>query len=494
MRFIKAPSSVDRRWVALVVLCFGYLMIVLDMTIVNVALPSIQHDLHFSQANLTWVVNAYLITYGGFLLLAGRLGDLIGRKRLFLVGLVVFTLASLLCALATDQAMLIAARFIQGVGGALTASVVLAILSTEFPEPRERAKAMSVYTFVAVSGGSIGLLAGGGLTQAIDWHWIFVINLPIGIATLLLGRSLIREHQGSGLGGGIDIGGSVLVTAALMLGVYAIVKSTDYGWGSPQTLGVGGGAIALLAAFVALEARLRNPIFPLGILRVPGLAISSALRGLMVVGMFSAFFLGTLYLEHVLGYSPWKTGLAFLPMTLTVAALSLGVTARLMQRFGPKLPLIAGLLLAVASLLVLASAGPHASYFPSVLIAFLLLGLGAGMSFMPLLTMAMANVPASDAGLASGIVNVSMQVAGAIGLAVLGTIATDHSKTVAAHGHSTAVALTDGYHLAFVIGAATVAAGAILATLALRGPDRRGREAETIELPRRGTDLEAEAA
>jgi EmrB/QacA subfamily drug resistance transporter len=493
MPFIKAPSTIDRRWIALVVLCFGYLMIVLDMTIVNVALPSIQHDLHFSQANLTWVVNAYLITYGGFLLLAGRLGDLIGRKRLFLIGLVVFTLASLVCALATTQGMLIGARFLQGVGGALTASVVLAILSTEFPAPAERAKAMSVYTFVAVSGGSIGLLAGGGLTQAIDWHWIFVINLPIGVATLFLGRSLIREHEGTGLGGGIDIGGSVLVTAALMLGVYAIVKSADYGWGSAQTLGVGGAAVALLAAFVALEARLRNPIFPLGILRVPGLAISSVLRGLMVVGMFSAFFLGTLYLEHVLGYSPWRTGIAFLPMTLAVATLSLGITARVMARFGPKRPLVGGLLLAMSSLLLLATAGPHAGYFPTVFFAFLLLGLGAGSSFMPLLTMAMANVPARDAGLASGVVNVSMQVAGAIGLAVLGTIATDHSRTVAAHGHSTAVALTDGYHLAFVIGAVVVAAGALLALVVLKGPDRTAREAEPVELPAR-EELEAQAA
>ncbi|MCW3063974.1 MAG: drug resistance transporter, EmrB/QacA subfamily, partial [Solirubrobacterales bacterium] len=465
----------------------------LDMTIVNVALPSIQHDLHFSQANLTWVVNAYLITYGGFLLLAGRLGDLVGRKRMFLFGLVVFTLASGLCAVASSQAMLIVARFIQGVGGALTASVVLAILSTEFPAPRERAKAMSIYTFVAVSGGSIGLLAGGGLTQAIDWHWIFVINIPIGVATLLLGRALIREHEGTGLGGGIDVGGSVLVTAALMLGVYAIVKSADFGWGSPQTLGMGGGAVALLAAFFALEGRLRNPIFPLSILRVPGLGISSLLRGLMVVGMFSAFFLGTLYLEHVLGYSPWRTGLAFLPMTLTVATLSLGITARIMQRFGPKRPLIAGLLLAMSSLLLLASAGAHQSYFPTVFGAFLLLGAGAGMSFMPLLTMAMANVPARDAGLASGIVNVSMQVAGAVGLAVLGTIATDHSRAVAASGHSTAVALTDGYHLAFVIGAVTVATGAIIALLALKGPDRTAREAEPVELPAR-EELEAQAA
>jgi EmrB/QacA subfamily drug resistance transporter len=494
MRSIKAPSSIDRRWVALVVLCFGYLMIVLDMTIVNVALPSIQHDLHFSQANLTWVVNAYLITYGGFLLLAGRLGDLIGRKRLFLVGLVVFTASSLACALATTQGVLIAARFIQGVGGALTASVVLAILATEFPSPAERAKAMSVYTFVAVSGGSIGLLAGGALTQAIDWHWIFVINLPIGIATLLLGRALIRDHEGTGIKGGVDVAGSVLVTAALMLGVYAIVKSTDYGWGSAQTLGVGGGAIALLAAFVALEARLRNPIFPLGILRVPGLAISSVLRGMMVVGMFSAFFLGTLYLERVLGYSPWKTGLAFLPMTLSVATLSLGITARLMARFGAKRLVVAGMTLAVASLLVLAGAGPHAGYFPTVFGAFVILGVGAGMSFMPLVTMAMANVPASDSGLASGIVNVSMQVSGAIGLAVLGTIATDHTRTLAAHGHSAAVAATDGYHLSFVIGAVVVAAGVLVALVALKGPDRRAREAETIELRRRSADLEAEAA
>jgi EmrB/QacA subfamily drug resistance transporter len=485
MQDSKTLSIADRRrWIALVVLCLGYLMIVLDMTIVNVALPSIQHDLHFSQANLTWVVNAYLITYGGFLLLAGRLGDLLGRKRVFLAGLVVFTIASAACALATSQGMLIVARFVQGVGGAMTAAVILAILVTEFPGAIERAKAMSVYTFVAVSGGSIGLLAGGGLTQAIDWHWIFVINLPIGIATFVAGRALIRDHEGVGLGGGVDVGGSVLVTGALMLGVYAIVKSAQYGWGSTQTLGFGAAAVALLVGFVALEGRLRNPIFPLAIVRVPGLAISSVLRGLMVVGMFAAFFLGTLYLEHVLHYGPMKTGLAFLPMTLAVATLSLGVTARLMARFGPKRLIVAGLLLATTALLLLASAGPHQSYFPTVFGAFLLLGLGAGMSFMPLLTMAMENAPSRDAGLASGIINVSMQVAAAVGLAALGTIATDRSRTLAAHGHSTAVALTDGYRLAFVIGAACVAAGAIIALLVVRDTDRSVREAEPVEVAR----------
>jgi EmrB/QacA subfamily drug resistance transporter len=474
-----------RRWIALVVVCLGQLMMVLDVTIVNVALPSIQHDLRFTQASLTWVVNAYLITFGSFLLLAGRLGDLLGRKKVFLGGLATFTAASVLCGLAQDQAVLVAARFLQGIGGAASSAVIVALLVTGFPRPDERATAMSVYTFVVSGGGSIGLLAGGLLTESINWHWIFFINLPIGLLTLLLGAALVEENQGIGIGQGIDLLGSALVTVAMMAGVYAIVTATDRGWGSAHTLGFGATAVGLLAAFLALEARLANPILPLRILRLRGLTTSSAVRALLATGMFSSFFLGALYLEHVLGYGAIGTGLAFLPLTLAVGLLSTGITARLVRRYGPKRTLVPGLLAIVAGLALLARAGEHAGYFPGLFAAFALIGLGAGSSFMPLLAMAMAEVPMADAGLASAIANVSLQVSAAIGLAALGTISTDHTRALAAQGRSLAGALTGGYHLAFALAAACVAAGALAAVGLLRSP------AEAAEPP--DADLEAEA-
>jgi len=467
--WISAATAGDRRrWVALVVVCLGQLMIVLDATIVNVALPSIQRDLRFSQANLTWVVDAYLISFGSFLLMGGRLGDLVGRKKVFLGGLVVFTAASLLCGLADAQGLLIAARFVQGLGGAVTSAVILALIVTEFPAPSERAKAMSVYTFVAVGGGSIGLVLGGVLTQSIDWHWIFLVNLPIGIAALALGWLLIDETEGIGLREGVDVLGSVLVTVAMMIGVYAIVTSSDAGLGSAHTLGFGGLSLALLTAFGVLQTRLANPIMPPHVLRLRGLLGSSAVRGLLVTGMFGAFFLGALYFEHVLGYSALQTGLAFLPQTLVVGVLSLGITAWLMGRFGAMRILVPGLALMTCGLLALAQAGTHAAYFPAIFIPLLLTGLGAGISFMPLLTIAMANVPARDAGLASGLVNVSMQMAAAVGLAVLGVIATHRTKTLLAGGDAPAGALTSGYHLAFLIGAGCVALGIVVALVVLR--------------------------
>ncbi|MGZ4200863.1 MAG: MFS transporter, partial [Thermoleophilaceae bacterium] len=470
---METTVSDRSRWIALVVVCLGQLMSVLDTTIVNVALPSIQHDLHFSQASLTWVINAYLISFGSFLLLAGRLGDLIGRRRVFLAGVVVFTISSAVCGLAGSQGMLVGARFVQGIGGAAAASAIVAIIATEFPEARERAKAMSVYTFVVSGGGSLGLVLGGVLTQSIDWHWIFFINLPIGVLTFVLGRSRIIENPGLGIGRDVDVLGSVLVTAAMMLGVYVIVTSTEHGWGSAHTLVFGGAALALLAAFVLLESRLRNPIMPLRIFRVPGLAWSSVIRAFLVTGMFSSFFIGVLYLEHVLHYGALTTGLAFLPMTLTLATLSLGITARLVTTYGPLRPLLAGLGFAIASLVLLSRLGSDAPYLPDVFVAFLLLGLGAGLAFLPLLTLAMADVPAADAGLASGIINVSVQISAALGLAVLGTLAADHTRTLAAEGHSHIGALLAGYHLAFVVGAVAVAVGVIVTLLKLRDPRPR---------------------
>ena len=459
-----------RRWIALAVVCMGQLMMVLDATIVNVALPSMQRDLGFSQANLAWVIDAYMIAFGSFLLLAGRLGDLLGRKRMFLTGLVVFTLASVACGVSDSQVLLIGARFIQGLGGALASAAVLALLVTEFPQPHERTIAMSVYTFIVASGGSIGLLAGGVLTQAINWHWIFFINVPIGILTFVLGRILITETARLGLGRGIDVLGSVLVTVSLMIGVYAIVKATEYGWVSAHTLGFGAASLALLAVFVWVESRLTNPMFPLRILRVPGLAASSVVRGFLVTGMFSTFLLGVLYLQHVHGYGALRTGLAFLPLTLMLGLLSVGVTARLMERFGPTWVLLAGLTAITAALVLLSRLPSHTAYFPGIFGPFALLGVGAGLSFLPLTTMAMAEVPSADAGLASGIVNASLQIAGAIGVAALGTVAAERTKVLAGLGQHHLQALTGGFHLAWAIGAGAVAVGALVTLIWLRPP------------------------
>jgi EmrB/QacA subfamily drug resistance transporter len=470
MSFATVTGGDRRRWIALMVVCLAMLMNTLDVSIVNVALPAIQRSLHFTQANLTWVIDAYLITFGSFLLLAGRLGDLVGRKRVFLAGIALFTLASALCGLSDSQGLLIGARFVQGIGGAVSSSVIIAIIVTEFPEARERAKAMSAYIFVAVGGGSIGLLVGGLLTQTAGWHWIFFINVPIGIVTLLLGSALIAENEGLGVGKGVDILGSALVTGSLMLIIYAIIKSTNYGWGSAHTLGFGGLGILLLIAFVALESRITNPIMPLRIFRLRTLSGSSALRGILASGMFTTFFLGALYLERVRGYGPLSTGIAFMPFSLIVAICSSGVTARLVGRFGARAVLMPGIVASVAGLLLLSRVGPHTDYFPLLALAFTVAGFGMGNSFMPLLTIAMADVPRSDAGLASGIVNVSMQVSAALGLAVYGAIATAHTTSLLAAHEPLTTALTGGYRLAFEVAAACVAVGGLLAPLLLRAP------------------------
>jgi EmrB/QacA subfamily drug resistance transporter len=459
-----------QRWLALVVICFGQLMIVLDSTIVNVALPAIQRDLHFTQANLTWVVNGYLIAYGSLLLLAGRAGDLIGRKRVFLAGVAVFTVASGLDGLAADSTTLIAARLLQGVGGAMSAGVILALIVTGFPRSEERAQAMSIFMFVIAGGGSLGLLAGGTLTQLINWHWIFFINVPIGIGTMMLGSWLIEEHEGLGLSRGVDVAGSILVSAAMVLGVYAIVTAAEMGWTSVHTLGFGGAAILLLATFFVFEARIQNPILPLRILRLRSLTGASAARGLVATGMFTTFFLGALYLQHVKGYSAFNTGLAFLPSTLTLAVLSLGISARLMRTFGPRALLIPGLATITLALLLMATTGQGAAYFPGIFGAYLLFGIGAGMTFMPLTTIMMSDIPAMDAGIASGVGNVTMQVGGAFGLAALGTISADHTRALMAQGQSLAGALTAGYQLGFGIAAACVATGLLIVVVVLRTP------------------------
>jgi EmrB/QacA subfamily drug resistance transporter len=474
------PPADRRRWATLAVVCLAQLMIVLDVTIVNVALPAIQRDLHFSQGNLTWVVNAFLVTFGSLLLLTGRIGDLVGRKRVFLAGLVTFTVASVLCGIAPSQETLVGARFLQGIGAAAQASVILAIIVTEFPEAAERARAMSAYVFVSVAGGSIGLLAGGVLTEALSWHWVFFVNLPIGAATFALGHALIRADRGLGLGHGVDWVGSVLVTASLMSAIYAIVEATAHGWLSLQVLGFGGLATVLMAAFLVLEARIQNPILPLRILRLRGLINASLVRGFLVTGMYSSFFLGTLYLEHVRHYSALQTGAAFLPWTLTVAVLSQGITARLVERFGPLPVLASGMASAAAGLLLFATVGPDTAFFPTIFLAAFAIGLGIGTAFMPLLTIAMADVPAEDAGLGSGITNLSQQIGGALGLAVLSTVAANHTKALA-DDHGLTSALIDGYQLAFLTGAVVIGTGIALAFVLLRsrqpGPELQLAEA-----------------
>jgi EmrB/QacA subfamily drug resistance transporter len=480
-------SSDRRRWTALIVVCLAQLMVVLDVTIVNVALPSIQHDLHFSQANLTWVVNAFLVTFGSLLLLAGRIGDLIGRKRVFLAGVVVFTAASLLCGIAPSQGVLIAARFAQGVGAAAQASVILAIIITEFPKPSERARAMSAYVFVSVAGGSLGLLAGGVLTEALSWHWVFFVNIPIGVMTLALGQFLIPSDEGLGLWLGVDWLGSILVTASLMSAIYAIVQATSHGWLSATVLGIGGLAALLMGAFLALEARIENPIMPLRILRLRGLVNASLVRGFLVTGMYSTFFLGTLYLEHVRHYTSLQTGAAFLPWTLTVAVLSQGITARLVNRFGPLTVLTSGMASAVAGLLLFSTVAPDTAFFPTIFLACFAIGLGIGTAFMPLLTIAMADVPAADSGLGSGITNVSQQISGALGLAVLSTIAANHTKGLVSSHHGLTDSLISGYHVAFLSGAAVIVAGIALAFVLLR-PCSSQPELHVAESPANDTD------
>ncbi|HEX3980777.1 MAG TPA: MFS transporter [Acidimicrobiales bacterium] len=464
----SAQVADRRRWLALVVLCVGQLMIVLDATVVNVALPTIQRDLHFSQSSLAWVINAYLITFGGLLLLAGRLGDLIGPKRIFITGLGVFTGASAFCGFSQSQAELITARFVQGAGAAIVAATILGILVTLFPEPREKATAMGVYAFVASVGGSIGLLAGGVLTQALNWHWIFFINLPIGAAALIFGTALIPGHEGKGTNDGVDVLGAVMVTSAVMLLVYAIVKASDYGWGSVHTLGVGLVALVLLGGFVVLESRLAHPLVPLRMFRSRNLTGATLVRVLFPIGMFGQFFLGALYLQHVLGYSAITTGLAFMPMNLSVGLFSLTVSARIMTRVGARATLLPGLVLLATGLLLFSRVPVHGSFLPDVFPGMILFGIGAGLAFTPSIALAMADAAPADRGLASGLANVSIQMGAAIGIAVLASISTSRSRVLAAGGAGHNAALAGGYHEGYLIAFGCIVAAFVVALVVLR--------------------------
>jgi EmrB/QacA subfamily drug resistance transporter len=444
------------------------LMIILDVTIVNVALPAIQTDLGFSQPSLAWVVNAYLIAFGGLLLLAGRLGDLLGRKRLFLTGLVVFTTASLLCGFADSQNLLIIARFIQGAGGALTSAGILGLIVTMFREPAEQAKAIGVYSFVAAAGGSIGLLAGGALTQALNWHWIFFVNLPIGIATGIYASRLLRHEGGLGLGHGADVVGAALITGALMLGVYTIVQATDHGWASARTMTLGAVSLVLLALFIGRQLSARNPLMALGIFRSRNISGANFVQVLMMAGLFGQFFLGSLYMQQVLGFTEIEIGLAYLPLAVGIAVLSLRAAPSLITRYGARTVLLPGLLLILIGLVFWARIPVSGSYWLDLLPPMLAVGIGAGLAFPAVMTLAMAGVEPSQAGLASGLANTTQQVGGALGLAMLATLSSSRSNHLAQQGESVAQSLTGGYHLAFTVGAALIVAAVVIAATVLR--------------------------
>jgi EmrB/QacA subfamily drug resistance transporter len=456
------------RWFALVVLCLGSLMIVLDTTIVNVALPSIKADLGFSRTSLAWVVNAYLLTFGGFLLLGGRLGDVYGHRRLFLAGITLFTLASLACGLSTTQGMLVAARTVQGLGGAVASAVSLSLMMTLFTEPAERAKAMGVFGFVAAGGGSIGVLLGGILTDVLDWHWIFLVNLPIGVLVVVLSLRLLPSARSAAGQRRLDVLGAVTVTVALMLAVYAIVNGNQAGWTSAQTLGLLAAAATLLGVFLVIESRVSSPLMPLSLFRLRNVATANVVGVLWAAAMFAWFFLSALYLQQVLGYSPLQVGLAFLPANLIMGAFSLGLSAKLVMRFGIRGPLAAGLLLAAVGLALFVRAPVGGTFVVDVLPSMILLGFGAGMALNPVLLAAMSDVRPEESGLASGIVNTSFMMGGALGLAVLASLAASRTSSLRADGEDLLTSLTGGYHLAFAVGAVFAATAAVLGAVLLR--------------------------
>jgi EmrB/QacA subfamily drug resistance transporter len=473
----------NTRWISLFVLCAGFLLIVVDMTIVNVALPSIQRDLGFSQSGLAWVINAYLIAFAGLLLLAGRLGDLLGRKRVFMLGLAIFVGASVLCGLSINQPMLIAARFIQGIGGAASSAVILAMIVTLFPRPDEQARAFGVFSVIASAGAAVGLLAGGLITQAVSWHWIFFVNVPFGVVTAILAARLVASDEGQGLAKGTDVLGALLVTSALMLAVYTIVQSSVYGLVSSRTAALGGVALLLLVAFILRESRAASPILPLRLFSSRKLSAANVIQSLMSASFLGFFFIGSLDLERVMNYGPMAIGLAFLPVAVVMGLFSVRLSARLINRFGPLAMLATGQAL-IAAALILLSVGPtDAVYAIHLLVPLALLGLGGGLSFPSLAIIAMADAGPADAGLASGILNTTGQVGGALGLAVLATLAGARTVQLVADGTTPRVAVADGFHLAWLVAAGVVIVTLVISMLVLRPASRvpQGVESEAVE-------------
>ena len=468
----------DKRWLALYMLCVGELMIVLDTTIVNVALPSIRQDLGFTETSLVWVVNAYMLTYGGFLLLGGRLGDLYGPRRLFLLGTTLFTLASVVCGIATSQSLLVVARAVQGLGGAVVSAIALSLIMNLFTEAGERAKAMGIYGFVCAGGGSLGVLLGGMLTSALSWHWIFLVNLPIGAAVYVFCLKLLAPDRALLSRQKLDVWGAVTVTTSLLLAVYAIVNGNETGWTSFETLVLLGAAVLLFATFIAIEARIAHPLMPLRLFRLRSVSTANVVGILWAAAMFAWFFISALYMQLVLGYDPMKIGLAFLPANLIMAVFSIWLSAKVVVRMGIRLPIVVGMLLAAAGLGLFALSPVDGDFWLHIVPAMLLLGLGCGVALNPVMLAAMNEVPPEESGLASGVVNTSFMMGGALGLAVLASVAAARSQNLLASGLSTPAALTGGYQVAFAIGAACAAVAALLAGVLLREPAPKPQEVE----------------
>jgi EmrB/QacA subfamily drug resistance transporter len=457
-----------RRWLALVLVCLSSLMIVLDSTIVNVALPAIQRDLGFSQAGLAWIFNAYLLTFGGFMLLAGRAADLFGRRRFLMVGFAIFTLASVTCGFATSQAVIVVARGVQGIGGSIVSAVSLSLVLVLFPETRERAKAMSIWGFVGSGGGTVGVIAGGFLTQGLNWHWIFLINVPIGVLALLLARPLLPEDSTIGLGNGLDLGGTLAVICAPLLVVYGLVNAGQADANGLVTVACLVGALAIVVAFVVHESRVRTPLVRMDIFRSRTISVTSVMTAFSGAAFFGWFFFSPLYAQQVLNYNSLQTGLTFLPATLVMGALSLGITASIVGRFGPKRPMVTGMSIFVVGLLLFARAPVDGSFWPDMLVPMLLLGLGAGISFMPLILVGTQGVSVSDSGLVSGLLSTSQLIGGSIGLALLAGVASFRTAGLLADGADHLFALTGGYHAAFLVAACLELMTVALATTQLR--------------------------
>ncbi|HKW36658.1 MAG TPA: MFS transporter [Burkholderiales bacterium] len=457
-----------KRWLALIVLCLGELMIVLDTTIVGVALPSIREDLRFTEATLVWVVNAYMLTYGGFLLLGGRLGDLYGQRRLFVGGTLFFTAASLVCGLANSQWLLVSARFAQGLGGAVVSSIALSLIMNLFQEPAERAKAMGVYGFVCAAGGSIGVLVGGLLTSGFSWHWIFLVNLPIGAGICTACVALLPDDRPQGPSQRLDVAGAIVITLSLMLAIYGIVNGNEAGWASARTLGLIGGGAALFILFIMIEAFAKAPLMPLGLFRFRNLSAASVIGALWSAAMFAWFFVSALYMQLVLGYTPMQVGLAFLPANLIMAAFSLGLSAKMVMRFGNRPPLAVGLALASAGLALFAFSPVEGNFLLHVLPAMTILGIGCGMALNPILLVAMGEVDPGDSGLASGVVNTAFMMGGSLGLAILASMSAARTESLLAAGAVMHSALTAGYQLAFVFGAIFAGVAALMSAVLLR--------------------------
>ncbi|MFD9325696.1 MFS transporter [Streptomyces sp. NPDC060065] len=491
-----APRTYSR-WASLVVLCAGTLMTILDGNIVTVAMPAIQSDLGFSGSGLAWVVNAYLIPFGGLLLLVGRLGDLVGRKRMFVAGLAVFTAASVLCGVATSQGMLVAARALQGVGGAMTSAVVLGMLVALFPEPREQARAIAVFSAVGAAGGALGTFLGGALTQAIGWHWIFLINLPIGVVALVAALRILSADKGVGLGKGADYPGAALVTGALMLTVYAIVGAGDRTLGTTLTLAAV--SLALFTGFTVRQAWAARPLLRLRLFRSRALTGANSVQILMIAGMYGFQFIGALYLQRVLGYSELLTGTAFLPAPIAIGVLMLSLSARTIARFGPYRVLLAGLVLITAGMALLSRAPADGAYLADVLPPLLLLAAGFAAAMPAVTGLAMSGAREEDAGLASGLFNTTQVVGGSLGLAVLTTLAASRTERLLGEGggEGLVAATADGYRLAFTVGMGITATALVLAAVLLRParvPSSAATEKQEEETPQAGRQSRAKAS